>query len=729
MNPSDPISDHFRINRAQADGLRKLGITTLEDLLFHFPSRYGDIARISSISGLQPGTNAQVYGRVKSIDTKKSYRGGIPMAEAVIEDDTGTVKAVWFNQPYIAKMIKQDALVRMEGQPSEYKERISFQNPEIEPISSIPAGLPTSPGADETLFQEDLETYAQPIYPEARGITSRWLYHAVGRVLADGVHRRLTDAIPAEIRTRYSLPEQSTALVWIHTPRKHEHAESARKRFAFEEVFAIQLAKQQARASYEAYPSFRIHYDMNDLAPFLKRFSFTPTDAQHRSIDQILTDMTGESAMSRLLEGDVGSGKTLVAAATAYAVVHTRPHDKHDFGTLQVAYMAPTEVLARQHFASFIEMFGGLNIPIGLITSSGCRVFPSKVDPHASTNISRRQLLKWVANGEIPILIGTHSLIQDSVAFENLGYVIVDEQHRFGTNQRKRLRSKDDIMPHLLSMTATPIPRTLALTIYGDLDISLLDEQPAGRKQVETTLAKEEERDTVYTRVREELEHGRQAYVIVPRIEPPDPANENAFSGASVTDMQSFLQHKIFSDYTVEGLHSRMTPKEKNAVMERFVSGEIDVLVSTAVVEVGVSVANATAMIIENAERFGLAQLHQFRGRIMRSTHQPYCFVFSEAGLPAQAGTKKTTQRLKALRDAKNGFELAEHDLAQRGAGELAGARQSGVSDIGMEAIRNIKMVEVARTEARKLIEHDPELREFPALHKKITHADAVHFE
>jgi len=639
------------------------------------------------------------------------------MAEGVIEDDTGSMKAVWFHQPYIAKMIKDGALVRVEGKPQERKGKLSFTNPDIETVTSVPTGV------GDSLFAEEIEVYAQPIYPEAQGISSLWLYHAIQRVMRSGALNQLTDPIPDDMLERYNLPDLTTALIWIHSPKKKAHADSARKRFSFQEIFYIQLAKQQARAEYESHPTFQLNWSYEDLQNFIDRFPFDPTGAQQRAIEQILSDMSTEVAMSRLLEGDVGSGKTFVAAATAYAIVHTRPDETKSFGNLQVGYMAPTEVLARQHFASFCEMFAGTGISVGLITSSGCRKFPSKTNPKESTSVSRKQLLKWVANGEVPILIGTHSLIQDSVEFENLGYVIVDEQHRFGTMQRSRLRKKDEILPHLLSMTATPIPRTLALTIYGDLDISLLDEQPGGRKHPDTRVVSEDKRADTYEAMRAQLKEGRQAYVIVPRIDPPDPNNENAVEGAAVTDMQPYLQKDVFPDHVVEGLHSKMTPKEKNEIMERFANDEIDVLVSTSVVEVGVSVANATVMIIENAERFGLAQLHQFRGRIMRSSYQPYCYVFSSAG------TKKTKERLDALTKAKSGFELAEYDLAQRGAGELAGRRQSGISDLGMEAIRNIKMVEAAREEARSLVETDPTLANHPLLAERVADGGDIHFE
>ncbi|MEK7575301.1 MAG: DEAD/DEAH box helicase, partial [Patescibacteria group bacterium] len=428
-------------------------------------------------------------------------------------------------------------------------------------------------------------------------------------------------------------------------------------------------------------------------------------------------------AMSRLLEGDVGSGKTAVAATTFYAATTSRPAGQN-FGTLQTAYMCPTEILATQHFESFINYFKHMPISIALITGSGCRKFPSKVNPGGWTDISRTQLLKWVANGEIPILIGTHALIQKAVKFKNLAYVIIDEQHRFGTAQRQKLVRKDKIAPHLLSMTATPIPRTLALTIYGDLDLTLLDEMPAGRKPIITEIVLPNDRETVYEKIRTELKAGRQAYVICPRINEPDPAKEAAVIAKSVKEEAARLKEKIFLEYTIAILHSKMTPDEKDEVMIAFKKHQIDILVATSVVEVGVNVENATSIIIEGAERFGLAQLHQLRGRVIRSNHQAYCYVFAETR------SDKTIERLKAFKTAKNGFELAEYDLKFRGAGGLAGLKQWGVSDIAMEALQNLKMVEAARLEANRLLDIDPTLSRYPTLSESVRNRGAeVHFE
>ena len=455
----------------------------------------------------------------------------------------------------------------------------------------------------------------------------------------------------------------------------------------------------------------------------MERFPFSATKSQSDAIESVLKDFEKNHAMSRLLEGDVGSGKTAVAATLVHAVTTTRPEGQ-DFGNLQTAYMVPTEILAKQHFETFIEYFEHLPINIGLITSSGCKKFPSKVDPSGATNISRSQLLKWVENGEIPILIGTHSLIQKTVKFENLAFIIIDEQHRFGTAQRQRLTRKDDIAPHLLSMTATPIPRTLALTVYGDLDLTILDQMPKGRKPIITEIITPTKRDSVYEKIREELKAGRQAYVITPRIDEPDLTKEKVINAKSVKEEAKRLKKDIFPEYEMDILHSKMKPKEKEDVMQRFSDNEIQILVATSVVEVGVNVPNATVIIIEGAERFGLAQLHQLRGRVIRSNHQAYCYVFSESK------TAKTAERLKALKTAKNGFELAEFDLGIRGSGELYGKRQSGLSDIAMEAMKNLKMVEAAREEARAIVEKDNTLKDYPAIKEIIERKTKdIHFE
>ncbi|MCE9643932.1 ATP-dependent DNA helicase RecG [Candidatus Parcubacteria bacterium] len=718
MHSSTPLESAFRLTAEQKRALRTLRLATVRDLLYHFPAKYNRLAEATSVRGLTEGEEATVYGSIRSIELRKSFRSKVALAEAQIDDGTAVVKAIWFHQPYLAKMFPEGTLVRVSGKVSAKNGTPALLNPEIERIPELPLK------AKDSLFGEKTDDiFAYPTYPESRGITSNWFFHAVEKALKSGVLETMSDPIPQDILARYHLPTLSTALIWIHSPQEESHSLVARKRFAFEEVFCIQLLKQQERHTYASKRGFPIAPSKKDIEAFLARFPFKATGAQERAVATVLADFKSGRPMSRLLEGDVGSGKTAVAATTAYAAVTTRPQGQ-DFGTLQVAYMAPTEILATQLFESFIEFFRHMPVSIALITGSGCRKFPSKSKPGSWTDISRTQLLKWVANGEIAVLVGTHALIQKTVRFKNLAYIIIDEQHRFGTAQRQKLARKEDVLPHLLSMTATPIPRTLALTIYGDLDLSLLDELPKGRKPIVTEIVPPNKREGIYEKVRAELKAGRQAYVICPRIDEPDPEKETAVEAKSVKAEAARLKRDVFPEWNIGTLTGKSKPEEKDEVMQALKDKEIDILVATSVVEVGVNVPNATVIIIEGSERFGLAQLHQLRGRVMRSSHQAYCYLFAEGN------SEKTKERLKALATASSGFELAELDLKLRGAGELYGRKQWGVSDIGMEAIKNLKMVEAARTEAAALVAKDPELSRYPLLRERAkAYREILHFE
>lgn len=723
MRASDPLIEHFpRLKPDQKKALAKLGIHTIADLLYHFPARYETSGPAGTIAGAVPGTEVTLYGTVRKPAAKKAWKSKKPVGEAWLEDASGKIKMMWFGQPYMAKMLAEGMVVKATGRIAGTGTKAYLANPEIDKSPVPPAEV------HDTLFTKgdaslQTETTLYPIYPESKGVSSLWLVHACRKALEAGAHTTLHDPIPEAMLTKYNLPGLATALVWMHLPRKHSDQQAARKRFAFEEVLALQLTSQMLRRQTEQETALPIDVDEGPLKEFIASFPFPPTGAQSRAIEQVRLDFERGYPMRRLLEGDVGSGKTAVAAATAYMVATSTPPGRRS-GTLQVAYMCPTEILAKQHFSTFVSYFKDHPIPIGLITGSECRKFPSKIRGEESAKISRAQFAKWVANGEIPIVIGTHALVYKSLEFQNLAYAIIDEQHRFGKAHRQRLTKKNGVSPHLLSMTATPIPRTLALTIYGDLDISLLDEMPAGRKPVITEVLGPELREHAYTRMHEELQKGRQGYVICPRIDEPDPTKEMALQAKSVKAEAERLQRDVFPTYTLDILHSKMTPADKEAVMKRFEQGTVDILVATSVVEVGVNVPNATVILIEGAERFGLAQLHQLRGRVIRSSHQAYCFL-----LPESYG-EATKNRLTALTTAANGFELAEHDLALRGAGELYGARQWGVSDIAMEALKNLKLVEAAREEARALIDSDPTLSKHPSLQELAKAADEdVHQE
>lgn len=761
MRLSDSLSSHFRLTDPHKAALNKLGIKTVRDLLFHLPFRYEQAGGEAAVSGLVPGQEASVIGVLEKLETKKGWKSRIPMSEGYIRDQSGRIKVRWFNQPYIAKMYANGATVKATGKVSGSEGKLYLANPQLEKVSVVegglfteqkhvgqnellaaqkdsskkssgllvpPIGVPLSDGRGQT-FSQNFSASLYAVYPESRGVSSLWLRHATAKVLKE-VLGEVEDPLPAALLKKYNLPTLKTALAWVHTPERAKDAEAARKRFAFEEVLLIQLERQREKLLQSREKSFAVDAPEKEIGEFVSSFPFEATRAQHAAIKSILNDMRSGHPMSRLLEGDVGSGKTAVAATAAYAAVRTRPEGQ-GFGTLQVAYMAPTEILAKQHFESFIKYFEatpeGRNtigpINIGLITGSGCYKFPSKVKRGAATNISRAQLLKWVAAGEIPILIGTHALIQKSVVFKHLALVVIDEQHRFGTNQRKKLARKEVRIPHLLSMTATPIPRTLALTLYGDLDLTLLDEMPAGRKLIITEVVQPHKRNDAYEKIRTQLKEGRQAYVICPRIDEPDPQKEFALQAKSVKEEAKRLKKDVFPEFVIDILHSKMTPKEKDAVMKKFSDHEIDILVATSVVEVGVNVPNATVIMIEGAERFGLSQLHQLRGRVVRSNHQAYCFVVPESkGEP-------TVARLKSLTTAKSGFELAEQDLLLRGAGTLAGGQQWGISDVGMEALKNLKLVEAARAEALALVQKDETLATHPALRELLSRQAQVHLE
>lgn len=730
MELNSPLSENFRLIEPQKKALAKMGIKTVEDVLYYFPVRYGDSSQVMNISTLSKGEDVTLFGKISGLKTSKAFIKKIPMSEGTITDDTGHIKLVWFNQPYIAKMVHDGQLVRVEGKVTERKGELYMSNPKMEAVNHIPSATHESLFANTESGEETNILY--PVYPESKGVTSYWIYHTIQKIFKSGILDKITDPIPEKILNKYNLPNIRTALIWVHAPKNGSDALSARKRFAFQEIFFIQLQKQAEKNKWKSKNSFNINTNKNDIDDFVKRFPFKPTESQMSAIESITKDLARGYPMSRLLEGDVGSGKTAVAASTIYAVTKVRPTKDNGLpalaGNLQTAYMAPTEILAKQHYENFIKYFEHLPIKIGLITGSSCQIFPSKSDPKKPTKISKAQLIKWVANGEVPILIGTHALIQKSVKFKHLAFVVIDEQHRFGTLQRQKLTQKDEsetsLTPHLLSMTATPIPRTLALTIYGDLDLTLLDQMPAGRKPIITKVIIPTERKKTYEEIRKELEAGRQLYVICPRIDEPDPTKELAVMAKSVTLEAERLHKEVFPEYTIDILHSKMTPLEKESVMSDFSLGKTKILVATSVVEVGVNVPNATIIVIEGAERFGLSQLHQLRGRVIRSNHQAYCYVFPESS------GQKTRDRLKALTTAKNGFELAEFDLAQRGAGELYGRKQWGISDLAMEAIKNIKMVEASRQEATKLVEEDPEFKKYPMIREYFkTLTEKIHFE
>ncbi|MDO8523002.1 MAG: ATP-dependent DNA helicase RecG [bacterium] len=713
MDLATPLEQIFtKLQPRQKSALKHLGLKTAEDLLRHFPYRYENPADLVRISEVITGEKVRIWGRVQKIDFEKTWKKKMNIAYATAEDATGRIKMVWFRQPYIARMLPVGSCAIFSGTVAVRKDEYYIANPlyDIVPCSVVPS------------FSKEDSSRLQPLYSSSAGISSLWISKAVAKILA---LIKADEFLPAEIIEKYHLPPLSSALRWAHIPKTEEHANAAKKRFAFEGVFLIQLMRASQKEEIKKKSGIKLSNIEEHCAEFLKLLPFELTGGQKRAIEEIVSDLKSGHPMNRLLEGDVGSGKTAVAACAAFIVAKNG---------LQAAYMAPTEILACQHFETFSKVLGKANIKIGLLTSGFSEKFPSKIAKEKSTHVSKTQLLKWVREGEFPILIGTHSLIEKKVEFKNLALAMVDEQHRFGVAQRGKLSDKGGTthkeigapMPHFLSMTATPIPRTLALTIYADLDLSVISEMPLGRVPIETKIVPPKDRNLAYEFIRTRLVAGEQAFVICPRIEPSEPSPDG-FSQAdmkSVKEEHKKLKEKIFPEFEIALMHGKLTPKEKDETMKNFRENKAQVLVSTSVVEVGVDVPNATIMMIEGAERFGLAQLHQFRGRVGRSDKKSYCFV-----LPSSYSAD-IFRRLKALTEAKTGFELAEYDLEFRGAGELSGRKQSGLSDIGMEALKNLKMVEAARAEAKTIIESKT-LPQYPLLEEKIKQlqSEPLHFE
>lgn len=698
----------------------RMKLVTVRDLLFHFPTRYADSREVTATTNLEPGKPVTLYGVMEKVTVRRSFKGHIPMTEAHVADQTGVVRAVWFNQAYIGKMYPDGTKVKVSGVVQSDKKGVFLSNPSIERAPEV------IPDAEDSLFHTNVAPeFLTPVYRETKGITSNYIFTLIKKAVQSGALEDIADPIPPHVLKKLHLPELKESLLYIHFPKEEKLTVAARKRFAFEEIFYMQLKQYKERVLAKHSHAYSITTNEEDIQNFMDSFSFTPTKAQIDAVHSIMYDMREKYPMGRLLEGDVGSGKTFVAATIAYATLLTSVSKNGQ--PLQVAYMAPTEILARQHFESFIQYFEGTGVEIGLLTGSGCKKFPSKSDSDGFTDISRTQLLKWSEDGRVSIIIGTHALIQKSVTFANLALVIIDEQHRFGVRQRKALAEKQSTkrkeLPHLLSMTATPIPRTLALTMFGDLDLTVIDEMPKDRKKIITETVPARKRKDVYEHIRKELQDGRQVYVICPRIDEQDEEEKQKRQLKSVKEEAKRLGEEIFPEFVVDILHSKMKKEEKEEVMQDFLDKKSHILVATSVVEVGVNIPNATVIIIEHADRFGLAQLHQLRGRVGRSEYQSYCYLFTES---EGEGTQK---RLKNLVEAKNGFELAELDMQNRGIGMLMDGKQWGISDLAMEAIKNPKLVEVARTEARELIDNDPDLQSYPDLHAIITKRDTVHME
>ncbi len=699
MDLSIPVEKISRVGPQYQKRLKKLGIKTVGQLLFHFPHRYEDFSNVVPISKIQPHQKVSIQGRIQEIKNIRTFKKRMVLTQALIGDKTGTIQAIWFNQPYLINTLKKGDSFFLAGKMNQKGRGNYLSAPAYEKVS------------DEINFKNSDLTHTGrlvPVYPETEGLSSRWLRFVIKPILVK-TKSKIPDSLPRELKTKYKLLPFSQAIWQIHFPASLKLAEKARERFTFEELFILSLFILKERMKLAKEKSQPIPLALKAVQDFVKSLPFPLTDDQKRCSWQILKDMERQRPMNRLLEGDVGSGKTAVAAIAAFNAI------KAGF---QVAFMAPTEVLTWQHHQTLTAFLNKYKINIGLITGKENRLNGKKT--------KRKELLEKTKKGKAGLLIGTHALVQREVKFQKLALVIIDEQHRFGVEQRANLCQKKDLIPHLLSMTATPIPRTLSLTIYGDLDLSLIRQMPKGRKKIITEIVPPEKRNQVYRFVKEQIKKGRQVFVICPRIE-PSPAKTTEEQGffsderssswlevKAVKEEYEKLSKKIFPEFKVAMLHGRMKQDEKEKIMKKFKEGKINVLVSTSVIEVGIDVPNATVMIIEGADKFGLAQLHQFRGRVGRSGKQSFCFLLTE--FPGQ----KTNQRLRALIKCENGFELAEKDLEIRGPGDFSGQRQWGIPDIAMSALKDLSLVEKVRKEAKEILEKDSELKKYPSLKDRL---------
>ena len=700
---STPLSKIAGMQARFVSKLKKLGIETVGDLIFHFPIRYEDFSRVYTIEELAAGGEATITATVESIKSRHTWKRGLFLVEAELADDTGTIRATWFNQPYIKNILQPGRVANFAGKvvASKSSGEIYLSNPTYELVS-------------EHSYHETKHTARiVPVYSETRGLTSKGLRYLIQPLLKR--IPELPELFSDEILEAENIPEINTALQSVHFPETIEEALEAKRRFAFEDLFFLQLKNMLERKKLAERTSPAIYTDLEMMKSLIASLPFELTLSQKKSLWEILQDLERPHPMNRLLQGDVGSGKTVIAGLAAHAVAEQGK---------QTAFMAPTEILARQHYKTFITLFPEYARGVALLTASESRIFYG----HGLESVIKKpSLIKEVANGKVNVVIGTHALIQKTVSFPTLALVIVDEQHRFGVRQRAALEQNKDIVPHFLSMSATPIPRTLSLTIFGDLELSLITELPKNRKPIITRAVTPEDRGRTYQLIRDEIKNGRQAFVICPRIEKPEDADNaewQTLQVKSVKEEYEKLSKDIFPDLRIGMLHGKLKADEKAGTMRAFSEGAINVLIATSVVEVGVDVPNATIMMIEGAERFGLAQLHQFRGRVGRGIHQSYCFLFTDS---SSASTKT---RMKALVEAKNGFELAEQDLKLRGPGEFLGEAQTGMPDLAMKAIQNPDLVKHAREVAQEILHTDQTLKKHPLIREHLNEfARGVHWE
>ena len=674
-----PITIIKGVSSSLATRFSRLGVKTIRDFLYFFPHRHLDYSQKKLISQLSEGEEQTIIANVWQAQV--TMLGGRRGTEAIVGDETGNVRAVWFNQPYLARKLLTNTTVVLSGRVSLFKGRHVFESPEWEILE------------DKDLIHTGRLV---PVYPLTQGLRPRQVRKLMKGVI-DQWAWQVEDFLPPELRRRRNLLELPEAISQAHYPQDVVAKDRARVRLAFDELFLLQLGVMSRKHDWQkSQPDSAFNINTSLLEAFIKSLPFELTAAQQRALKEILADLQKPQPMCRLLQGEVGSGKTVVAAAALLMAVASG---------YQGAFMAPTEILAEQHFSTIGELLSRAGHQEE--KEAYLRSYPGLLS-HPLTvalligdiNQARKQELQQrILEGDIDIVIGTHALIQKGVEFHRLGLAVVDEQHRFGVTQRSALRQKG-FRPHMLVMTATPIPRTLALTLYGDLDLAVIDQLPPGRQAVKTKWLKPWQRDSAYTFLRRQVASGHQAFIVCPLIE----ESEAIMAQAAVAEYRH-LSQEVFPELKLGLLHGRLSAAEKDEVMHRFRSGELDIMVSTPVVEVGIDVPNATVMLVESADRFGLSQLHQFRGRVGRGQEQSYCMLLAEN--PSDVAR----ERLDIIENVQDGFALAEEDLRLRGPGEFFGTRQSGLPDLRMAKLSDVALLELARSEAIKLFQVDPGLK------------------
>lgn len=688
INIDTPVQFIPRVGPSKAGLLEKLGIITVQDLIRYPPFRYNDYSQISDISDIAPGRTVTVQGTIKyckNLLTKNGKR----IQLASLSDDTGSLDVVFFNQPYLARILYPSLRVRFAGQVNWFGRKLSLVSPDYEIINED-GGNPLHTGR------------LVPVYSETVGITSKWLRARIAYAI-EILSGKIRDDLPDEIRSSHNLIPLEAALKWMHFPDSAADARQAIRRMAFDELFLIQLRSLMERMLWEkSGKSYRVSIHPEKMAEFTGSLPFQLTADQQRSVSDIFGDFVKPYPMNRLLEGDVGSGKTVVAAIAAYAV--------HQAG-LQTIIMAPTEILATQHYASLKKFLEPHGINVGLITGS------HKITPG---NSARQNDLFGGRNNRFDVITGTHALLSRSVSFDKVGLIVIDEQQRFGVAQRKLLRDKAEgkLLPHLLTMTATPIPRTVAMTLYGHLSLSTITQMPHGRIPVKTWVVPDQKRQPAYDWMKEILKRQKaQAFVVCPLI-----ADSESLSTvkSAVTEFEH-LKSDVFCDFSLALLHGRMKPAQKTGILEGFKSRKYDILVSTPVVEVGIDVPDAVIMLVEAADRFGLGQLHQLRGRVGRSDKESYCLLFTESDSP------EVIRRLKALETNHSGPDLAETDLKLRGPGELFGTKQHGIPDLKYANFMDTGLMLETRESVRRFMSDHADLNDFPLLSRKLQEGTIQH--